>query len=364
MTSPGNGLLRRPQALAEASARVTVALALSAFSIGFVGAGITEQLAAESAAANQPAGSAPPAATAPPAKPAEGPCRKATGMTAAQAVGRIAERIYANEATGDGVQPDRAQIESYRPLLIALAEGNRAAVQKAVTDLVYSGTHIVRLRVSRGGAVLADVGGPYILAPQRGYLHYHARTVGSYIFSVQDDAGYAKLETRFVDVPVLLRLGGNRLPVEVTMNPGPQRIPANGPVRYHGGYYQALSFNGEAFFGERLQVTLLVPVPSSTLSCEAIRLLELRRVAEITWGKFKGLSSPWAGYAGYLGVLTGSLIYVREGSRQIAGTTYPGPGALPGHGTLEYQSRAYRVTSFPVRFHGQSLRIYQLVRSG
>ncbi len=365
MAGWGDRLARGRPALVV-SATVALGLAIPAFAADAAGTRTGDARAAELTGTTQPVGAAPaggtvpPAGAAPPARTAEGPCGRAAGTAAAQAVLRVAERIYANEAHSDGVQPDRAQIENYGPLLSALARGDRAAVSEAVTYLVYSHTHIVRLRVSRGGEVLADVGGPYILAPQRGHLHYEGRTVGSYVFSVQDDAGYAKLETRFVELPVLLRERGVRLPVEVTIDPGSQHIPANGPVRYHGIGYQALSFNGEAFLGERLQITVLVRVPRSTLSCEAIRLLELRRVGEITWGKFSGLSSPWGAYVGYLGSLTGSLVYVRAGSHQIAGTN-PGPRALPTQGPMLYGHRTYLVTSFPVRFAGQALRIYQLV---
>jgi hypothetical protein len=365
MAGWGDRLPRGRFALAVVSAAVTLGLAMSAFAIGIAVTWTREARAAELTGSTQPAGAAPPGGAVPgagvaPARTAEGPCGRAAGTTAAQTVARVAERIYANEAHSDGVPADRAQIENYGPLLSALARGDRAAVTEAVSYLVYSHTHIVRLRLSRGGEVLADVGGPYILAPQRGHLHYEGRTVGSYVFSVQDDAGYAKLATRFVEVPVLLRERGVRLPVEATMDPGSQRIPANGPVRYHGISYEALSFNGEAFLGERLQITLLVRVPRSTLSCEAIGLLELRRVGEITWGKFSGLSTPWSAYTGYLRALTGSLVYVRAGSHQIAGTN-PGPQVLPTQGTVLYGRLTYLVTSFPVRFAGQGIRIYQLV---
>ena len=81
-----------------------------------------------------------------------------------------------------------------------------------MTSLVYSHTHIVRLRVTRGGTVLADVGGPYIIAPVSGLLRVHGRTVARYVLSVQDDLGYVKLETRYIGFPLLLRRGAQRIP--------------------------------------------------------------------------------------------------------------------------------------------------------
>jgi len=344
-----------------------LALVLTAAAVAPLGLAVPDAHATEAPASTQPTVTPPtgtqPTST-PPPRPqpvAERPCGKATPTTAADTVEQVARRIYGFEVYGEGVQIDRAQIENYTPLLSALAEDDQAAVADAVTHLVYSGTHIVRLRVSRGGSLLADVGGPFILAPQRGYLHFHGQTVGSYVFSVQDDAGYAKLETRFVEVPVLLRYGSTRLPVEATFDPGSQRMPFEGPVHYRGVKYQAITFDAEAFLGGRLEVTLLVPLPRSSASCAEVMLAELRRVGEITWGKFRALSSPWSGYTDYLRGLTGALVYVRAGSYPIAGSTYPGPEPLPDHGKVTYRGRTFRVTSFPVRFAGQPFRIFELV---
>src|ERR1700694_2226786 len=171
MVGWGDRLLRGRVALAVVSATVTLGLAIAAHEVwGAELTGTTQPTGAAPAT-----GTIPPAGAAPQAKKAEGPCGRAAGTTAARAVARVAERIYANEAHSDGVQPDRAQIENYGPLLSALARGDRAVVAEAVSYLVNSGTHSSRLRVSRKGGVLADAGGPYILAPQRGYLHYSGR---------------------------------------------------------------------------------------------------------------------------------------------------------------------------------------------
>ena len=142
-----------------------------------------------------------------------------------------------------------------------------------MTSLVYSHTHIVRLRVTQGSTVLADVGGPYIIAPVGGSLRFHGRTVGHYVLSVQDDLGYVKLETRFIGAPLVLHVGSARIPVEGTLAPGPANIPAHGPLSYHGARYQAFSFSGRAFPSGTLRVSLLIPLPAglTTTSCAAIR---------------------------------------------------------------------------------------------
>ena len=86
----------------------------------------------------------------------------------AQAAGLVATRIYAGELSSSEVQSDKREVQEYAPLLSAVESGDRTASEAAVHSLVYSGTHIVRLRVLRGSTLLADVGGPYILAPVSG----------------------------------------------------------------------------------------------------------------------------------------------------------------------------------------------------
>src|SRR5437588_552167 len=113
-------------------------------------------------------------ATATPVSPATAPtaqpCGAAAPETLVRTVGLVATRIYANELSSSEVFSDKRQVESFAPLLSALASGNRAGVREAVKSLVFSHTHVVRLRVTRGGEVIADVGGPEILTPASGSL--------------------------------------------------------------------------------------------------------------------------------------------------------------------------------------------------
>ena len=93
--------------------------------------------------------------------------------------GLVAQRIYALELESPEVRSDRRQIESYGPLLSALARGDARRWRRRCTSLVYSHTHVVRLRVSGRGGVLADVGGPYIIAPVSGTLRQGGRVLGA-----------------------------------------------------------------------------------------------------------------------------------------------------------------------------------------
>ena len=61
----------------------------------------------------------------------------------------------------------------------------------------------------------------------------------------------------------------------------------------------------------------------------------------------------------------GALTYLREGLRQIAGSTEPGPPGLPESGTVRYRGTTYGVTSFiaqtPAKPTRVPMRVYELV---
>jgi hypothetical protein len=303
------------------------------------------------------------------AREAASPSSSAVGCGAeapealAQAVGLVGRRIYANELASGAVYKDKHQVESYGPLLSALEGGSRAAIKRAVTSLVYSHTHIVRLRVTRGSKVLADVGGPYIIAPTGGALRRNGRTLGHYVLSVQDDLGYVKLVHRFIGVPLALSVSGHALPVEGAVPLSPAAIPAHGPVSYRGGRYQAYSFTAKAFPSGSLHIALLAPLSASLSneSCTAIRVAELGRVAERIAHRFTLSNSNFGSYIETTVPLTRGLIYIRSGSRQLAGSSRPGPAGLPSRGTVRYRGSTYGVSSFTAPSQAGRVRVYQLV---
>ena len=291
------------------------------------------------------------------------PCGAAAAEVLARTAGAVATRIYACELSGFETQSDRSQVEHFAPLLAAVAGGERAAVNAAVNTLVFSHTHVVRLRVTRGGAVLADVGGPYILAPVGGTLRFRGRPVGRYLLSVQDDLGYVKLATRFIGAPIVLRTRAHTVPVEGVLAPGPASIPDHGPVSYRNTPYEAFSFNASAFPSGPLRISLLLALPRSLAAntCAAIRNRELGRVAQRISRRFALAPGNFAAYIKVTRTLTGGLIYIRSGSRQLAGSTQPGPPRLPSEGSLTYRGVSYEVSSFLARTSVGQVRIYQLV---
>src|SRR5271165_3989702 len=149
----------RPGAVLGRALGCAPAILLLGLTLGACGASARESATAH---VSPPALAAGAATSAGSAAAPEAPCGAATAATAADTAGAAAERIYRTELASSEVGVDRRQVEGDRGLLEAMAAGSRAATTEAVTRLVYSGTHIVRLRVTRGGNVLADVGGPYI----------------------------------------------------------------------------------------------------------------------------------------------------------------------------------------------------------
>jgi len=326
-------------------------------------------LGAAPAGASAPGATAAPSATAPASTPAATaptgavpPCPVGAELLANTA-GSVAERIYAAEVHSSETDADKRQIESYGPLLSAVQSGDHAAIHTAVHTLVYSHTHIVRLRVSRGSELLEDEGGPYILAPISGRLRLHGREVGHFVFSVQDDLGYVKLVTRFIGAPLVLRTDSGNVPVEGLLSPGPASIPDRGPVEYRGAGYQAYSFKADAYPSGRLRVSLLLPLPASlaTKTCDQIKAAELGLVAQRISRRFALSGATFAPYIRLVHTMTHALVYVRAGSRTLAGSSHASPAKLPSSGALRWHGVDYEVSSFTAPMSAGQARVYVLV---
>jgi hypothetical protein len=285
-----------------------------------------------------------------------GSCGAATAQTIAAVDAQVAHKIYMGEVTGHEVGEDVAHVTSSTELLDALANSNRAAVYAAVHTIVYTPHwHIVRLRAVKNGKVLADVGGPYIIAPIAGTLRQNGVKVGSFVMSVQDDVGYVKLVTRFVGVPIDLYRSPSTPSTPPTgrflmgtFQPAP-RLPRDGAtIKAHGGSYLARVAQAGAFPSGQLSVALLVPTPAKAIaaqSCAAVRSAAWGSVVKHVASRFHPLFSQYQDFVGTLEGSTGGLAYVREGSLQVAGLN-AGPRRLPTHGKVVYRGRAWQVFSW------------------
>jgi hypothetical protein len=296
---------------------------------------------------------------------ATGGCGSKAPEVLAQTAGFVAQRIYRDELSGSEVQEDRLEVQENGALLGALASGDGAAVKEAVERLVYSHTHIVRLRVSQGSTLLADVGGPYILAPVAGVLRAHGRTLGHYELSVQDDLGYVKLETRFVGAPLVLRAGSLQVPVEGQMTPAPAQIPTHGSIHFRKVAYQAYSFDADAFPKGPLRVSLLVPLPAgiADMGCAEVASAETGLVAQRISRRFSLGPSNFGTYVKLAKALTGAATFLRAGDRQLAGSVAHGPARLPDSGTVRLRGARYEVASFQAPSSVGAVRVYVLTKA-
>jgi hypothetical protein len=185
-------------------------------------------------------------------------CGASDEETTFNTVKRVAHLIYDGEA-GRRTGPQVRRVQRSQSLLRAVARRDPHATRSAVEALLHQ--HIVRLRVSAGRLLLADVGGPYVLAPVRAPLRVGGRTIGSLLLSIQDDEGYKRLANRLAGLDVLMYMGGRLVKSTVGYSPGP--VPESGRVKLHGRSYRAYTFKAQAFPSGPLRITVLIPLPYS-----------------------------------------------------------------------------------------------------
>ena len=226
------------------------------------------------------------------------PCGSSTLATVVAVDSRVANNIYGSELQGNETTVDVRHVTGAADLESAVAAGNRAAAYKAVSRIVYHHFwHIVRLRaLDASGRVLADIGGPYVIAPVTGVLRSGPRVIGSFVMSVQDDMGFAKLERHAVGDPIGIYVNGRRV-VELG-----GRFPFNAPtgpqVSLAGTPHAAVTLTYNAFPSGTLSAVIAVPVPSASLSaqsCPAVTVAETGRVAERLAARFNPRRPATAG---------------------------------------------------------------------
>jgi len=286
-----------------------------------------------------------------PAAPAGGSvaCGSATRATIATADATVTTAIDRNERWGTGVAFDFTQVSGASDLLSAVAADDRAAALTAVSRIVFHPVwHIVRLRaLDTAGHLLADVGGPYVIAPVPGVLRVDGRVIGSFLMSVQDDKGVTRLESLFVGNRVGIYLGG-KLVAERGGNL-PMTRPAGPALSLGGVAYHVVTRTYPAFPTGRLAEVMLLAPPALSLTaetCAAVRAGEFGRVAERLARLTPGLSQNYDGYANSAHIYTGAEFFVRDGATQLASSGGAGPAVIPKRGSVSYLGRHWLVFSF------------------
>ena len=277
------------------------------------------------------------------------PCGTSTLATIVAIDSKVANNIYGSELQGNETARDLRHVTGAADLLSAVAAGNRAAVHNAVSRIVYHHFwHIVRLRaLDASGRILADVGGPYVIAPVTGVLRSGSRVIGSFVMSVQDDMGFAKLERHAVGDPIGIYVNGRRV-VELGGH-FPLQTPTTAQVTLAGTAYTAVTLTYNAFPSGTLSAVIAVPTPSATVSaqsCAAVVVGEIGRVAERLAARFNPLAASYSGFVQACHSDTGAIVVVRIGMRVLDSAGGPGPPILPLSGPVTYAARTWLVYSF------------------
>jgi hypothetical protein len=284
-------------------------------------------------------------------------CGTASAATIASVDDAVAQGIYEGELRSNEVSADAAHVTGSQALLSALEANDSAAVQSAVHAIVYTPHwHIVRLRVLKAGHVLADVGGPDVIAPVSGVLRHDGKVLGSYVMSVQDDLGYEKLVTRFMAVPMDIYRNGSFL--MGTLQPAPANLSEGASVSVSGVSYRVQLLSAKAFPSGTLKIALFIPAPAPTVaadSCSAVRLAAWGNVATHIAAQLQPLQTHYQDLVDVLHGTTGGPAYIFSGSKRIAGGSVP--KRIPSHGTVKFGGRSWAVFSWEALPH---IRVYFL----
>ncbi len=170
--------------------------------------------------------------------------------------------------------------------------------------------------------------------PSAAALRLNGRTIAHYVLSVQDDLGYVKLVSRFLGVPLVMRVGSHAIPSKGVL-PGPASIPDGRPAHLQATCsIRPSPFPHAPSPAVRCGSRCCVPLPASlsARSCAAIKSAELgaRRTADLaTASSSRPRASPPTSNS--CATLTDGLLYIRAGSRLLAGSTPRGPAQATAH---------------------------------
>jgi hypothetical protein len=191
-------------------------------------------------------------------------CGVSEADTTVNTLSRIATLIYDGEA-GRRTLKEVQRVQRNPALVAAVAGREPLAATAAIKKLLNQ--HIVRIRVYGAGPsgpeaqFLADVGGPYVLAPVRAPLRLGGHTMGTAVLSIQDDEGYLRLTGRLAGLRVLMYMGSQL--VKNSLGPEPGTVPESGSYTYRGQTFRVFTVHATAFPSGPLTINVLIPIPYS-----------------------------------------------------------------------------------------------------
>jgi diguanylate cyclase (GGDEF)-like protein len=197
--------------------------------------------------------------------------------------GKAEAKLAANQNTAIALyneghdQADRAAVAIARdvPLSRALRANDRAAIRARARALL-DRRNVMRIVISRGGKVIADVGdGRAVFPATRDLVGDNNRRFGRLQVSVQSPDDYVGLTERVTRLEtIVLRAGGPV--VAATINgvaPGTLPLGSGYKVDVGGTRYTAATFPARGFLGEHDRVAVLSPTALETRRVQNGRLL-------------------------------------------------------------------------------------------
>jgi hypothetical protein len=184
--------------------------------------------------------------------------------TVLAALGHVARRIYHQGVSSERTGAAAHAIAASSGLREAVEGANPAAVRTAARALV-AGGRMTNLRVTAGGRVLADAGGPAV-APLHGkLLGSSGRPIGSYIASVWADEGLIAETNGVTGGRIALRVGGRSVGGSLALPAG--ALAPEGTLTLGGRRYQYTSFPGHVYPSGAMRVYLLRSIASTSPLC-------------------------------------------------------------------------------------------------
>jgi len=286
--------------------------------------------------------------------PTAAACRAATLATVESTIATVTNNIYLGELTSAEVVLDRKRIERSPALLAAIAAGDRQGAYRAVHALVYhSRWHIVRLRVlDASGKLLAEVGGPYVLAPVARTIKQGGHVVASYVMSVQDDYGFTLLEMHAAGMPISLYYHGKNVADTggpLAGAPLPKKLPTGTTLKLVRSTFAVMRLTFKAFPTGVVTAVILIPPPSAALAaqpCVAVRASVIGHCAQLLADRFHPLNVSYAKFVEVVHDDTGATVILRIGPRALPGSEGLGPAVIPDSGPVTWLGKSYWVESF------------------